>query len=76
MKTRKRERIKARRDRFVVGYLARGNGVWSAARPNAIDDTYTYIDRLMTREQAEKRLAIMPSSDCAIFELVPIKVNR
>lgn len=88
MKARKRERMKKRRARFVVGYIGRGNVVFGrnpsssfgadARKPVTIrgDETNASTASPLTRHHAEKLLDEMPCGDCAIFELVPIKVNR
>jgi len=60
-----KERMKKRQDRFVVGYLTPGNCVYSrkSAKP-------------FTLRQARIFAAGMPSDRCAIFELVPVEINR
>lgn len=78
MKVRAKQRMKRRRDRFVVGYLGAKNLVFCSTSDwehhvrvgdrNAGDP--------MTLRNATKLLASMPCADCAIFELVPVEVNR
>lgn len=74
MKRTPKARMAVRRDRFVVGYLSGGNIVFGRAsrRGNVWHDAA----EPMTRLQAERLLRTFPCSGAAIFELVPIKVNR
>lgn len=74
MKARPQQRMAKRRDRFVVGYLGSGNGLFGkntkpAGEPSDMIDP-------MSRAKAERILKEMPCADCAIFELIPVKVNR
>jgi len=71
MKTRMKERMAKRRARFLVGYICSGNLVFG--KPAAVLDNGVWP---LTRKQAEAVLNEMPSSDCAIFELIPRAVNR
>ena len=69
-----RERMKRRRDRFVVGYLGAKNIVFG----NPASDGIPWTDACAphTRLQAERLLAQMPCDDCAIYELVPVQTNE
>jgi hypothetical protein len=77
VKARSKARMKKRGDRFVVGYLGARNMVFSRARDLASSSfNNTRSTEPMTKRQAAKLLDEMPCADCAIFELVPVKVNR
>lgn len=79
MKERMKERMRKRRNRYTVGYIGAGNLVYGkkfgAKFPtlvgNAVETHYP-----LTRKEAERLIKLMPSADCAIFELVPVEVNR
>lgn len=72
MKKNAKARMKKRSDRFVVGYILPGN--WLYGRGASFPSRNTMLP--LTRKKAEKQLATMPSAGCAIFELVPVEVNR
>jgi hypothetical protein len=72
-----KERWKTRRFKYLVGYMSAGNTMYSTrdgGRGGVERDTW-YTDP-MSWHQAERFLATMPCADAAIFELVPVKVNR
>jgi hypothetical protein len=78
LKKNAKQRMQKRPARFVIGYMAGGNPLWG--RPFGKRGNLTLADTKMTdplnRRQAEKLLEEMPCADAAIFELVPVKVNR
>lgn len=85
MKKRSRERMKKRRARFVVGYIGAGNLAFGRdriripGRPKSIsirEERNVNSTSPLSLKEAETLLDQMPCADCAIFELVPVKVNR
>lgn len=66
-----KQRMAVRKDRFLVGYIGAKNTVYGKDAANGRD----YVD-LLTLAQARRKLRDMPCDDCAIFELVPIEVNK
>lgn len=68
----KRRMVKRQR-KYVVGYLAAGNTVFVDRGVGSIDSRW--IDP-MSRKRALAFLGVMPCAGCAVFELVPIAVNR
>jgi len=78
MKARAKQRMKKRRARFVVGYIRAGNILFGRKGyhtwPGAWRDCS--IADPLTARQARELLAETPCADCAIFELVPVEVNR
>ena len=78
MKKRAKDRMSKRRARFVVGYITSGNGVYSTGQTWGNEDhpdSHGFMVP-MTRTKAKGLLTTMPCADCAIFELVPVEVNR
>lgn len=60
-----------RQKKYLVGYIASSNTLYGGGPINL----YTCVDPL-TRAQAAKRLSEMPCSGCAVFELVPVQINK
>lgn len=67
-KTSPQARMQRRRDRFVVGYLARHGTMFCLETHTP----YVNCGQPMTLVQAERYLGAMPSPGAAIFELVPV----
>lgn len=77
MKKNAKARMAKRRTRFVVGYIGAGNIVFGRrSDPRKEEFGFTDACEPLTMAQAKRLLAGMPCSDCAIFELVPVEVNR
>lgn len=77
MKARMKERFKKHRFKYLVGYLSAGNTIYSTRDGGHCGiEQDTWAADPMSWRQAEAFLATMPSADAAIFELVPVKVNR
>ena len=70
-KSNAKQRMKKRRDRFVVGYLSRGNIVFCQPRCDGFE--LKNAGWPMTRLQAIRFLRTMPCNGAAIFELEPIE---
>lgn len=68
-----KKRMKRRADRFVDGYLRHGIVFGRTPRSGF---RYENCGEPMTRRQAERFLVTMPCKGAAIFELVPVQVNR
>lgn len=73
MKKNAKARMKKRRDRFIVGYIGAKNVLFGK---NKQIGSREEVATPMTRIRARKALLDMPCADCAIFELVPVEVNR
>jgi hypothetical protein len=76
-----KQRMKKRKAKYLVGYLRDGNAVFGRefGRRGNIglgNDGGIKLTDPMNRRQAKKLLADMPCDGCAIFELVPVEVNR
>lgn len=88
MKKHAKQRMKKRPARFVVGYMGNGNALFGRKSRvgnklvtlgcNRLDGEKETVDiaNPLNRRQAEALLKQMPCADCAIFELVPVEVNR
>lgn len=64
-------RWSVRRRQYVVGYIASGNTLYHHEK---WDKRHT-IPLPMTLREARTRLAQMPSTGCAIFQLTPIAIG-
>ncbi len=78
MKKRARARMRCRRDRFVVGYISAKNPLFSNVNRSGTPMRFVDHECLdpMSLVQARRFVKTMPCANCAIFELVPVEVNR
>ena len=76
MRATPKARMKKRNDRYFIGYLDRLNPCLSSRWGFAYAGLHkTSGAEPMTLREAQRLLAEMPCNGCAIFELVPVRVN-